>query len=442
MTWSTSFRLRQQLKGSLWVVPLLAGILGALLGDAGQRLDDVIDVPSYWQYSASTATSVLSVIVSSMVALTGFALTVSVLGVQMATGTFSARYMRILYRDPMFKALLATLIGTTTFSFALLRRTEGEHVPDIAITVAGGLVLIALVLFVLFLDRFLHRLRPVAVAAFVARAGRTAFEQQVAAAAATERPDVLPSGFSPAEELVRVVRTEAAGAIQAIDGRGLVRYARETGCRLVLRHGVGDFVPEGAALVEVYGADPGAGVDKRVRGMIALGIERTVEQDPAFAMRIMVDIATKALSPAVNDPTTAVQVLDHLGDTLRLVGSTPLPVPDAERVAEHAEVLVPVRTWAEFLSLGVTEIREYGQSSIQVMRRLRAVLEELRESVLPERRAAVDGELARLDATVTRSFGGTVDLDLAGAADRQGIGGHPYVGVSPLESDSSASPTS
>jgi uncharacterized membrane protein len=88
-------------------------------------------------------------------------------------------------------------------------------------------------------------------------------------------------------------------------------------------------------------------------------------------------------------------------------------------------VLIPVRRWEEFLSLGVTEIREYGASSVQVMRRLRAVLEELRESVLPEHRSAVDAELARLEATVTQRFGGTVDLDLAGTSDPQGIGGSP-----------------
>jgi uncharacterized membrane protein len=158
--------------------------------------------------------------------------------------------------------------------------------------------------------------------------------------------------------------------------------------------------------------------------MIALGVERTIEQDPAFAVRIMVDIANKALSPAVNDPTTAVQVLNHLGDTLRMVGSTPLPVA-SDRAAGNAGVLVSARRWEEFLSLGVTEIREYGASSVQVMRRLRAVLEELRESVLPDRRAAVEAELARLHATVDRGFGGTVDLELAGVPDRQGIGGPP-----------------
>ncbi len=332
MTWSASFRLRQHLKGSLWVLPLLGGILGALLGDAGELLERAFEPPSYWTYSASTATTVLATIVGAMVALTGFALTVSVLGVQMATGTFSARYMRILLREPLLKWLLAVLTGTTTFSLALLRHTETGSVPDLGITVAGGLVLVALILFLVFLDRFLHRLRPVAVAAFVARAGRRAFEDTVATAAARETPDVLPRDFRPAEEPVRVVRSTGAGAIQALDGRGLVRYAQANRCRLVLRHAVGDFVPEGATLVEVYDSDPGAGADERLRGMVALDVERTIEQDPAFAVRIMVDIANRALSPAVNDPTTAVQVLNHLGDTLRLVGATALPAtPKAGR---------------------------------------------------------------------------------------------------------------
>ena len=413
------------------MLPLAAGVLGAILGDAGLRLDHAVDAPSYWTYTASTATSVLSAIVGSMVALTGFALTVSVLGVQMATGTFSARYMRILYRDPLLKWLLAVLVGTTTFSFALLRRIEGESVPDLGVTAAGALVLVSLILFLLFLDRFLHRLRPVAVAAFVAAAGRRASEAMLAAAASRERPAVLPADYEAGEEPTRVVRSAAAGAIQAIEGRGLVRFARANRCRLVLRHTVGDFVPEGAVLVEVYGDDPGAQADGQLRGMIALGVERTIEQDPAFAIRIMVDIAIRALSPAVNDPTTAVQVLDHLGDTLQQIGATPHPMPSTDRGAGTSGVLVPVRDWEHFLSLAVTEIREFGAPSVQVMRRLRALLEELRESVLPERRAAVDDELARLRSTVTRSFGETEDFDLAAAPDRQGIGGRTERSPSP-----------
>ena len=120
-----------------------------------------------------------------------------------------------------------------------------------------------------------------------------------------------------------MVRSATRGAIQAVDVRGLIRWAREHGSLLVVRRSMGDFVPTGAKLLEIYGGD---GIDARdevqLRDMVALGAERTIEQDPGFAVRIMVDIADKALSAAINDPTTAVQVLDHLSDVLRLIGTT------------------------------------------------------------------------------------------------------------------------
>lgn len=163
--------------------------------------------------------------------------------------------------------------------------------------------------------------------------------------------------------------------------------------------------------------------------MFALGVERTIEQDPVFALRVLVDIAIRALSPAVNDPTTAVQVMDHLGDMLRTVGATAgldgrLEFRDAQG---HVRVVLPAHRFEDFLSLGVTEIRRYGAQSIQVMRRLRAMLIELQESVLAEYQAAVGAELRRLDATVSESLGASADGDLASVADRQGIGGprHP-----------------
>jgi uncharacterized membrane protein len=137
----------------------------------------------------------------------------------------------------------------------------------------------------------------------------------------------------------------------------------------------------------------------------------------------MVDIAIRALSPAVNDPTTAVQVLDHLEDLLRLVGQTDLSDQGVPLAEMDSGLVVPIRRWDDYLTLSVTEIREYGATSIQVLRRLRAMLEELGESVLPERRGAVLDELVRLDAAVASKWGGSVDLDLAAIADRQGVGG-------------------
>ena len=126
-----------------------------------------------------------------------------------------------------------------------------------------------------------------------------------------------------AGEPTTVVRAHSAGSIQAIDATALVRFARQHRSTLVLNHAIGDFVPAGAAVIRVYGGEAtGDGDEDHLRRMIVLGVERTIEQDPAFAVRIMVDVAIKALSPAVNDPTTAVQVINHLGDLLHRIGAT------------------------------------------------------------------------------------------------------------------------
>jgi uncharacterized membrane protein len=422
MTWSHRFRIRETVRGSLWVVPLAGAIAGSLLGLVVSLLDEHYDLPDVWVYSPSTASTVLTSIVGAAAALTGFVVTVTVLVVQMATGTFSARYMRLWYRDGMLKAVLALLVGTLTFSFSMLRRIESNFVPDLGVTIAGSLIVLSILTFILFFDRFVHRLRPVAVAALVGRAGRKAFLEAVQVAGRREIGWGEPVGMA---EPSFVARASRAGSIQAVDADGLVRWAHEHRAELVLPHSVGDFVPTGAALVRVFGGDDGAQGESAAReleGMIALGDERTIQQDPAFAIRIIVDIADKALSAAVNDPTTAVQALDHLAELLRLIGSTDLEGLTHRHEGPPPAVVMRARRWEDFLSLGVTEIREYGSGSIQVMRRLRAVLDELEETVRPEHRAAVREERARLDAVVESAWGGSVDVDRARVPDRQGIG--------------------
>jgi uncharacterized membrane protein len=196
-----------------------------------------------------------------------------------------------------------------------------------------------------------------------------------------------------------------------------------------MRHSVGEFVETGDVLFEVYG-DPGRAdaAERELHGLVALGLERTIEQDPAFALRVMVDVAGKALSPGINDPTTAAQVLDYLGDSLRVIGQADRSTPAWRAGTPNRGVVVPVRRWEDFLALGITEIREFGSTSIQVMRRMRAVLEKLGREVRPENRAAVQAELVRLDATVAAAFADSIDRDWAGLADSQGLGGPDRLG--------------
>jgi uncharacterized membrane protein len=423
MSWRRRFRRREGLLESLWAVPVLGAVIGAILGFIVSVVDEHLGTPSLWQYSPSTASAVLTSIVGATAALTGFVVTVTVLVVQMATGTFSARVLRLWYRDRLLKATLAVLVGTLTFSFSVLRRIEDDSVPDVGVTLAAASISVCLLVFIVFFDRCIRRLRPVAVAADVARAARSTFAQTVRLA---DRPDIRWDSGSTRADPALLVRASRGGAIQAVDPEGLVQWARAHGAELVLPHPVGDFVQTGEVLLNVYGGDFGPRAADELEELFALGDERTFDQDPAFALRMMVDIANRALSPAVNDPTTAVQVLDHIGEVLGLIGRTDLDARLEPSSADPAVVVMTARSWADFVTLGLTEIREFGATSVQIMRRLRALLEELLETVRPEHRAPVEEELRRLDATVAEGWRDSIDLDRASDADRQGIGGRAH----------------
>src|SRR4051812_388678 len=174
-SWAATFARRQRLKGSLWFVPLLCAVAGPLLAELSLALDDAVNVPATWSYSESTASAMLSAIVSAMVGLTGFVVAFGVLVVQMATQTLSPRFMRLWYRDAFQKAVLGMFVGTLTYALTLLRAVGPQSVPDIGVTVAALAVTVSVVLFLAYLDRFVHSVRPVAVAWAVAAAGARVF---------------------------------------------------------------------------------------------------------------------------------------------------------------------------------------------------------------------------------------------------------------------------
>jgi uncharacterized membrane protein len=420
MTWARRFRRRESLLESLWLIPVIGAALGGLLGVGVSVADEHIGDSSLWQYSPSTASTVLTAIIGAVAALTGFVVTVTVLVVQMASGTFSARIMRLWFRDPTLKVTLAVLVGTLTLSFSVLQRIDDDFVPDLGVTLAGFFIAVCLLAFIFFFDGFIRRLRPAAVAADVASAARSTFARIVSLA---DRPDIRWDYETTRAEPSLVVRASRGGAIQAVDPDGLVEWARAHRAELVLPNRVGTFVHMEGELVRVYGGEFGDRAAAELEGMIALGDERTFDQDPAFALRMLVDIANRALSPAVNDPTTAAQVLDHVGEVLTLIGRTDLEKRTKPAGVEApAAVVMATHRWEDFVTLGLTEIREYGATSVQITRRLRALLEELLETVRPEHRAAVEEELGRLDATVAEGWRDSVDRDRAAGADRQGLG--------------------
>jgi uncharacterized membrane protein len=218
------------------------------------------------------------------------------------------------------------------------------------------------------------------------------------------------------------VLSEVDGAVLAFDLKGLVSLAERSNCLIELVPEVGQFIADGDPLFRIYQGGDNLS-DERLRDSVAVGLERTLDQDPMFAFRIIVDIASKALSPAINDPTTAVLAIDQIHHLLRDVGKRYLA--EGREADRNGQVRLLYRTpnWEDFLQLGTTEIRLYGDDSIQVQRRLRAMLEDL-IATLPERRARIlHKELALLATSSKRAFLDLDDQELAESGDLQGIGG-------------------
>ena len=230
-----------------------------------------------------------------MVGLTGFVVAFGVLIVQMATQTLSPRFMRLWYRDGLQKAVLGTFVGTLTFSLALLRGVERDSVPDIGVTIAGLMVTVSVVLFLVYLDRFVHSLAPSPSPGSSPIPARASSRDAGAPAPAHVDGPALAGRRAVAGGAQRIGRGDPGDR-----PRGLLATAIRHDCLLVLPHAVGDIVPHGSELLQVYGSRRPA--RRKPARMLALGEERTIEQDPAFALRILVDIAIRALSPPSTTP--------------------------------------------------------------------------------------------------------------------------------------------
>ena len=188
---------------------------------------------------------------------------------------------------------------------------------------------------------------------------------------------------------------------------------------------VGDFVATGRPLLVVRG---GTGVvdDRRLAGQVAFGPERTIEQDSVFAFRVIVDIAIKALSPAINDPTTAVTAIDQLQRLLHDVGRRYLRGEAILDASGQPRLILRTPNWEDFVQLSCSEIRYYGASNFQIARKLRAMLLGLMHELPQYRAPALQREIDLLNWTLDACFALPVDRELVRIADSQGLGGRLY----------------
>ena len=419
MSWIDRYRLKLYLRNSIWILPSVSIVAGLIAVTLLNRIDRVLG----WEMSLGTDTAqiVMGTVAASMFTLVVVSSSAVLVTVQLASAQLTPRIVLLVYRSRNRKLCVSAFVFTFTFSVSALVRIEST-VPFLTSYVAAYGFLLNLALFLYFVDSMGKTLRPGSALQVVGLSGREVVQSVYPSKLKREQPSVSKPLETGDKDPRRVIFNEVDGVVLAFDRRGLVLLAERSNCLIELVPEVGDFVAAGDPLFRIYeGGEDVSG--ESLRQSVALGQERTFEQDPMYAFRIMVDIASKALSPAINDPTTAVLAIDQIHHLLRDVGSRSLA--EGREVDRNGQLRLVYRTpnWEDFVLLAVTEIRQYGRDSIQIMRRLRAMLENLIETLPAKRVPMLELELNLLQSSAKRTFLDLYDQALAETGDLQGMGG-------------------
>lgn len=424
--WFAGARIRSGTR--TWLVPVLYLLLAVILGWVVPLVDQALGemrVLFLFRQHSSTAASMLTAIATGMLTFTGLVFSLTLVAVQFSSSAYSPRLAGLFLEDRVFQH--ASGIFTATFVYSLIALSSLDQIGGptfVSYTTLLSLIgVLVSVLFFLALVQRIAGLRIDRVLRRIAEIGRREIEENFPLLEAGDiEPDCSSrSEFQPGEKPLQIVVYSGQPAVVSeVDWRGLARLAQSFDVRLEVEQAVGDTVTSGATLVRVYG-------DRNIRPRMLehaflIGENRTIDQDPKYAIRLIVDIAIRALSPAINDPTTAVQCLDLLDDLLRRLAERRVETRCLYDEEAILRVVFPAADWDDYLALAIDEIRYYGATSIQVMRRLRALLVDLRAAVPEMRRPAVLHQLEHVERTIERTFIDTWDRAEAREADRQGLG--------------------
>jgi uncharacterized membrane protein len=414
---------RPRVARSRWPAAAFEIVAAVALALVLPRLEHHHRLPWPVHYDAATAQATLAAIAGGMITLTGFVLTAVTIIVQTVQSQ-SPRLLRVLDRTDRTPLLFGTFIATFTFALVVLSQVTDVSVPDVSVTIAVLLVLLSACLFLRLLVTFRTTLTVGGLVKTVGDELRwlvdTLYQEDYREIEGESGPaDAGLAGTAPAAATWRLAHRGKPGVFQAFDERAAVALASAAGTEISFIPAVGDFLATGATLLSVTGTRPDPAALAR---LVQVGPVRTLEQDPAYGVRVLVDIALRALSPAVNDPTSAVQALDQLDDVLhRLVGRS----MDDGRLLDSAgtvRVRFPAPRWDAFVALAFDEILLYGAGSLQVARRLRAVLGDLLAVAPAARREPLAARLAALHRLVQRELPDPLLAAEAAEPDRQGIG--------------------
>jgi uncharacterized membrane protein len=415
---------RQRVSVSLWFAPTIFALLAIGLANLCIWLDGRIDASVRVRFDLvsdpATAANFAGTIAAAMLAFIAVVFATTLVAIQLAASQYSPRTVRVFIRSRVTRVTLGLFLANFVFALVVVvnNRTAvssaKQFAPVVSVSVLLLLTLATVFGFVAYLHGVVRLMRVQYLLETIANESKMAISANFPPLSAYVETDPLIPDQAP----LTVVHPGPSGVVTASDLFGLVELCKDNDCWLDLTIGVGEYIARGSPIGVVHGAHLS---DSEVAHFLLVRGERTFVQDPAFGFRQLVDIAIRALSPAVNDPTTAVQAIDRLGDLLAETGCR--PDPTGLRVDSNGVTRVKrqLRNFEDLLALSITEIIRYGADSPQVVRRLRAVFDELELRLPGIRHHAVTDQRTLLEAATKLAMPPPFEA-IAAIPDRHGFG--------------------
>lgn len=379
-------------RSSMWFVPALLALgafvfsLTALVIDGWIAGGALAELARGWSGGPDGARELLGTIAGSMITIAGVTFSVIVVALVLASNQFAPRLLRNFMRDRVNQVVLGSFVATFLYALLVLRGVrsgDDPYVPSVSVALALVFAVVNLGIYIYFIHHIADSMRVATITQRIARDTHKAFQRWFERGGASsgvpwKGPARPPEGGWP-------IRAREDGYVEVIDLTLLTRLARDHGIRLDLALGTGGFSTRGAPLAWASPRPQDAEkLEARVRSAFFLGSGRSLDQDPGFGVRQLVDVAVKALSPGINDPSTAATCIDYLGSLLLdLAVRRGWPPPEVVDEDDGRRVLVRLRQAAfpDYLELAVSEITRYGRSDPEILLRLVGVLRVLETTV-------------------------------------------------------------
>lgn len=412
-------KILRNLRNGLWFIPLVYGVGGLILHFVTSSLDTATSfelIPISVVGGPDAALGILGAVAASMISLVATVLSITMVVVQLAMGQFSPRIVQTFLQDRPSQHAIGLFVATFVHSMLTMRQvlvSEDEpSVPGISVAVTFLLVVVNVVVLVVYIHHIGRELQVSSLIELVGRQTRSLLDERY--------PDRL-EGLQPTDP--HLVTASRSGVLARIDRDELVDIAREADCRIDLIPAVGQYVPVNSPLARLTDGGAASVDPDRVREAVILSLERTLEEDVAYGLRMLVDMGLRALADSSHaDPTTVVQVLDRVHDLLRQLSRRALPDGVERDDAGEVRLTVPSMDWTAYVRLGFEELTLVGAGSPQIARRLRAALEDLLDYAPESRHEPVKEQLDQLTDSIEDAYAYERVRRLADRPDAQGIG--------------------